>query len=270
MSEMIPSNEPAQQVAARAQIPGHINTAWYMACKLSKSQLIPRALQGKPEDLLVVLLKGEELGLKYMQSLGSIDVIQGKARVSAELTVALVLQSGKAKHFTLVHSDARKATYVTARAGVDREIEMSYTIEEAAQAGLIGKDNWKQHPAAMLRARASQALARAVYPEVTLGLVTPDEADEMKQRLEAAIEEAPERPRTISDLSARMTVDAQASPVEQIEPTSHHLEVTLDGAPSQGDADRAEPPLAAAAATPAAGAARTTTASNGAPKARRL
>lgn len=283
MSEVaITTQQEAAVATARPKatetMPAHIVQAMRLAKTLSDSSLIPKALQNKPADVLVVLLKGEELGLQPIQALGSIHVIEGKACCSSELTVALVLRSGKAEYFDLVETSAKVATYRTKRVGSKHETVMSFTIEEAAAAGLIGKQNWKGYPAAMLRARCAQHLARAVYQEVTLGLIEEDEADDMKRRLMAAVEESPTRPRTISDLASRMSVDAQAGMIDQIPAqteatTGNHVEISLDtndSAPSQAEGGRAEPPLAAAAATPAAGAARTTTASNGAPKARRL
>ena len=47
--------------------------------------------------------------------------------------------------------------------------KFSYTIEEAKQAGLLGKDSWKNYPAAMLRARAVSIVARAVFPDSIMG-----------------------------------------------------------------------------------------------------
>lgn len=225
MSEVTTTNQeqavaqPQKKQPMSAVMPANIVTAMRLAQTLSESNLIPKALQGKPADVLIVLLKGEELGFKYMQSLGSIDVIQGKARVSAEATVALVLRSGQAEYFDLVESTAKVATYCTKRKGSTREVTMSYTIEEATIAGLAGKDNWKTHPAAMLRARASQSLARAVFPDATLGLVNDDEAEELKALAAATIETAPSRPRTIDQVIERLqeqSVDAQSTPVEQI------------------------------------------------------
>jgi len=54
---------------------------------------------------------------------------------------------------------------------------MSFTIEQAQRAGVTGKDNWKKYPEAMLRARCISALARAVYPDVVLGIYETDELE---------------------------------------------------------------------------------------------
>jgi hypothetical protein len=46
----------------------------------------------------------------------------------------------------------QRAIYETKRVG-STPVKISFTIEQAKQAGLTGKDNWRNYPAAMLRAR---------------------------------------------------------------------------------------------------------------------
>lgn len=159
---------------------------------LAKSQLIPRALQGKPQDVTIVLLKGREVGLSPMQALGTINVIEGKAVMAAELLVALVKRhSDICEHFSLVESTETKATFSTRRKGSPKESALTYTIEQATKAGLAGKDNWKKHTATMLRWRAAAALARSEYPDLTSGIVTPDEAEEIRESKERELNPAP-------------------------------------------------------------------------------
>jgi hypothetical protein len=49
-------------------------------------------------------------------------------------------------------------------------------MDEAKAAQLLGKDVWKKYPAAMLRARAISAMARAMFPDAINGVsYTPEE-----------------------------------------------------------------------------------------------
>lgn len=151
---------------------------WEQAIKVTallyKSGLLPSSVKS-PEAALAIVMRGRELGMTAMQSLTSIHVIEGKTGMSADLMVARVLESGKAEFFDLVESSSEKATYVTCRKGRQREVTMTWTIQDAQRAGVATKDVWRKYPAAMLRHRASSDLARAVYPEVVLGLYDPDE-----------------------------------------------------------------------------------------------
>ena len=147
-----------------------------IAVRLSKSTLLPSALRGKPADLAVIMITGHELGLSPMQALRGLHVVEGRPVLSADLIVGLVKKHPACKYFRLVESTDERATYETMREGEPEPTRITWTIQQAAKAGLTGRQNWKAHPAAMLRARASAALARAVYPDVAMGIYDPDEA----------------------------------------------------------------------------------------------
>jgi len=164
-------------------LPANLSEAMQLSTTLSKSGLMPPALRGKPADILLVLMKGHELGLAPMQAIASINVVAGKAVCEAALMVGLCLSKPEVcEYFQLVESSTERATYETKRKGAPKPVQLTYTFAEAQAANLTGKDNWKYHKAAMLRARASGALARAVYPDLAMGLYTPDEADEFRGR----------------------------------------------------------------------------------------
>lgn len=159
--------------------PENLDQALALATRLAESNLLPKALQKRPSDVLVVMMMGRDLGLTSMQSLRQVHVIEGRPSMSAEMMVALCLQRPDVcEFFSLVESSDSKATYRTKRKGAE-PVSMSYTIEQAAKAKLVGKQNWQNHTAAMLRARASSSLARVVYPDLTNGILSEDEADEI-------------------------------------------------------------------------------------------
>jgi hypothetical protein len=155
-------------------IPTGIDQAEKLAITLAKSSLLPDALRGKPSDVLVTIIAGHELGLSPMQAVRSMHIIKGKPVLSADLMVALVKRQPQCIYFKLVESTNEKATYECERKG-EGKTTLSFTIQDAQRARLSG-DNWVKYPAAMLRARCSAALARAVFPDLTLGVYDPDEA----------------------------------------------------------------------------------------------
>lgn len=156
--------------------PGSLAQAYDLAQKLCKSGLMPRALNS-PEAVVTAVIMGRELGLTAMQSVRSIHVIEGKPALSSALIVALVKKSPVCKFFMVVESTDEIATYETQREGDPKPTKMSFTIAQARAAGVTGKDNWRKFPAAMLRARCETALARAVYPDLVMGLYDPDELE---------------------------------------------------------------------------------------------
>jgi hypothetical protein len=56
---------------------------------------------------------------------------------------------------------------------------ITWTFEQARKAGLTGKDNWKNYPRAMLRARVVSEGIRTVFPGVVLGVYTPEEVQDI-------------------------------------------------------------------------------------------
>lgn len=159
----------------RAFEPGSIEEAVYLAKVLVASKLLPKSIT-TPEAAFAVIACGRELGLTAMQSLRTIHIIEGKPTLSADLVAALVKSRGDiCQFFRLVDSTAEVATYETQRRGEPGPTRMSFTWQDAQRAGVTGKDNWKRYPAAMLRARCITALARAVYPDLAMGVYDPDE-----------------------------------------------------------------------------------------------
>jgi hypothetical protein len=159
----------------RAFEPRDVTEGYQLAKILIASGLMPRGIQ-RPEAAFAIIAAGRELGLTAMQSLRSIHIIEGKPTLSADLVAALCKsRPDVCQYFRLVESTDRIARYETLRKGEPAPTSMSFTIEDAQRAGVAGKDNWKKYPAAMLRARCITALARAVYPDLAMGVYDPDE-----------------------------------------------------------------------------------------------
>jgi hypothetical protein len=159
-----------------ALAPRDIGEAKALALTLSKASILPSALRGKEADILMTMMAGRELGLGPIASLRLIHIIEGKPSMAAELIAALCLRSPVCEGVDLDESTATKATYTATRKG-RKPVTMSFTLDEAKLAGLVGKDNWRKYPAAMLRARCVAALCRAVFPDVVGGLYDPDELE---------------------------------------------------------------------------------------------
>ena len=156
-----------------------------VAAVAAASALAPEALRNRPQDALVVLMAGRELGLAPMQSLRMLTVIKGKVTLSADATVALVRRSGECVEWRLVESSATRATYTTRRKGDTEPTALTWTMEQAQRAGLTGGQQWRTYPEAMLRARCAAALARIVYPDIVAGIYDPDELADVAPQAQA-------------------------------------------------------------------------------------
>lgn len=180
--------------------PTNADEMYRYARMLAGSSLLPRGFYDRDDkerknpriaDVHFVLLKGQALRIHPQVAIGNINIIDGKAEIGASLMIALCLRSGLCEYFELVKSDERSATFATKRIGGRREIEFTYTIEEAEQMGLLDKgrtewakenNQWRKQPRTMLRRRCQSALAREVYPDIVMGLYDHGELSEMRER----------------------------------------------------------------------------------------
>lgn len=121
--------------------------------------------------VLAAILYGQELGFSPIQSLQSIDVIQGKPTVNAQGMKAKILQAGGVVR-EIEWTD--KVCSLEGSRGGNKQTA-SYSMDDAKLAGLSGKDNWKRMPKAMLYARAVTMLARNQWADVIKGLYGAEE-----------------------------------------------------------------------------------------------
>jgi hypothetical protein len=149
---------------------GILGDAVRLAEAIYKTQMVPEPLRGKPDAVVAVVLAGHELGLGPMQSLQTIDLIQGRPALSPEGMRALILAEG---HGFDVDAQDDHCTVICRRRDWPPERDwrqFTFTMADAERAGLAEKDNWVKYPRAMLTARATGEAARAIFADVIAGL----------------------------------------------------------------------------------------------------
>jgi hypothetical protein len=127
-----------------------------------------------PQQALMLLMTGRDLGLSYSQSLRAFHVVQGRPVLSSQGMVAVCLRSDVCEFFETESVTDTAATVRCKRKGRPEQ-RATFTIEDAKRAKLDGKDNWRMYPSRMLLARAQAFLAREVFPDLLLGLYDDDE-----------------------------------------------------------------------------------------------
>lgn len=128
----------------------------------------------KSEDqALALMLVAQAEGQHPATITQDYDIIQGKACRKTHSVMARFQQmGGKVEWHELTESIA-DATFFHPSGG---SLRMAWTIEQAKKIGLTGKDNWKNYPRAMLRARLIAEGVRAVYPAALGGMLVAEEA----------------------------------------------------------------------------------------------
>lgn len=124
---------------------------------------------------LVICWKGHELGIPPLQAFSSISIVKGKPCLSSELMLALIYSRLPGAKVTFTKSTNLECSVTMQRPHGEPQT-FGFTMEDAKRAGIVVSDGaWAKYPAAMLRARAISAGARAVFPDSIMGCFTPEE-----------------------------------------------------------------------------------------------
>jgi hypothetical protein len=122
-------------------------------------------------------------------------IIQGRPTLKAETMMARFQQQGGKVEWKTLTDQEVTATFSHPSGG---SATITWTFEQAKKANLTGKDNWKNYPRAMLRARVVSEGIRTVFPGVVLGVYTPEEMQDIPTHAQhkdmgaAVVVEAPE------------------------------------------------------------------------------
>jgi hypothetical protein len=153
------------------------------ADRAAKSSMVPKDYQGRPENVLLAVQMGSELGLAPMQSLQNIAVINGRPGVFGDAMPGLCRQSPLCEDIeerVEGEGDQMVAICIAKRAG-KKPVEARFSVADAKKAGLWGKSGpWTQYPQRMLVWRARSWALRDAFPDVLRGLGQVEELRDME------------------------------------------------------------------------------------------
>lgn len=230
--------------------PATMGEAMEFSKMLAESSMVPRAYQGKPQDIMVCVQWGYELGLAPMQALQNIAVINGKPSVYGDAMMALVQASpvcdGIDEHIENEGTPNPVAVCVAKRKGRNPVIAR-FSVEDAKRAGLWGKAGpWQAYPKRMLQMRARGFALRDAFPDVLKGLITAEEAqdypDEAKPR---PIKDVTPMPANPLDMIAPPAPPAPATESAAEAPDEPEAVLVHEYVPDLDDAPEAPPEPAA-------------------------
>ena len=145
---------------------------------LAESDLVPKDFRGKPGNCLIAMQWGSELGLKPLQALSNIAVVNGRAALWGDAVIALV-RSSPLCEYVQESDDGHTATCRAKRRGEPEQV-VTFSMDDAKQAGLTGKQGpWSQYPKRMRQMRARAFALRDVFPDVLRGMPVAEEVQDM-------------------------------------------------------------------------------------------
>lgn len=217
----------------------------YASTLAAAGDLIPRGLWGSvpgqppapsPGKILLVIETGNMLGLAPAAALQSIDVVEGRASLSAQLMAALIRKAGHRlriqKSGTIDGGDYTVTASAIRADDPDEELTATWTPHRAARAGLLqsykkGPDGiwevrarsskgnplpWESYTETMLKWRAIAEVAREGFSDVTFGLYTTEEVRDMGPQIPTADPE----PEPSEDWTALIAAAATRAEIDEI------------------------------------------------------
>lgn len=123
-----------------------------------------------PGGVLAIYLTAREMNLPLMMCLnGGMYTFSGLVSLSAQLMNMLIVNAGH--RADVLHLDEKGCKIRFWRCDRPKDnctFEYEYTIEMAAKAGYLGKDNWKKSPKDMTFSRCLSGGARKFMPDVIM------------------------------------------------------------------------------------------------------
>lgn len=142
---------------------------------LSDSDLVPKDYKGKPANCLIAMQWGAEVGLKPLQAIQNIAVINGRPSMWGDAVLALVRASPLCESVVETESDTQGTCTVKRRG--EPEYTVVFTVDDAKKAGLHGKQGpWQQSPKRMMKLRARAFALRDKFTDVLRGIAIAEES----------------------------------------------------------------------------------------------
>jgi hypothetical protein len=211
-----------QTTNQRGFAPTTMGEAMQFSEMLASSSMVPKAYQGKPNDVLVCVQWGYEMGLAPMQALQNIAVINGKPSVYGDAMMALVQTSPVCEdveeYFEGEGTPNPIAVCVAKRKG-RKPVETRFSVEDAKRAGLWGKGGpWTAYPKRMLQMRARGFALRDAFPDVLKGMISVEEAQDYPDEAKPVPVAKPANPLDLVAKPVEVAEVVEAEPVVTEEP----------------------------------------------------
>jgi hypothetical protein len=133
------------------------------------------------DEALAIMLLCQGEGLHPAIAMRDYHVIQGRPALKADAMLARFQKAGGSVKWTMYTDEQVAGVFFHPQGG---ELAVSWTMAQAKAIGLATKDNWRNYPKAMLRARCISEGIRTVYPGCIVGVYTPEEVQDMEPQRE--------------------------------------------------------------------------------------
>jgi hypothetical protein len=152
-----------------------LDTMERMADWFVKSRLF--GIETKEQAVSLMMLCQAE-GIHPAIALRDYHIIKGRHCMKADTMLARFQQAGGVIEWK-DYTDTKCAALFSHPVHCPKPVLVDWTIERAKQAGITGKDNWRNYPRQMLRARVISDGIKTTFPIGSIGIYTPEELQDI-------------------------------------------------------------------------------------------
>lgn len=176
---------------------------------ISHSEMVPKSFQSpagskinKGPSIYAAIVRGQELGMKPMQALNALNVIEGRVTLSTDAKKAVCMKYGKIFQTYSCPNGVPTWTVKVVRPQC-ADVEVSFSAVDAAQAGLMATKKigdktvwigtsgaWIAYWKRMLLKRATSWALDEAFPDILAGFGTTEDMVDLNTTVTPASEKA--------------------------------------------------------------------------------
>lgn len=187
-----------------------LDEAWRMATAIAGSELAPKDYKGKPDNCLIAMQMGAEIGLPPMAAIQNIAVINGRPSVWGDGLLGVIVSHPEYEdhsEYTEGEGDLKTAICRFKRKGKEWK-EAKFSVADARKAGLWGKEGpWTKYPDRMLKMRARGFAARDSFPDALRGIGLAEETIDLPPNPSGVVLEAEDPLRDLKEEIADLLIN---------------------------------------------------------------
>ena len=172
--------------------PSSLEEAMQYAKLIADSDIVPRDFKGKPGNVLIAIQMGDEVGLKPMQALQSIAVINGRPSIWGDAIPGLCQTSPAYEWHKEYYDETKDAAVCIVKRKNAPEHTYTFSMKDVVSGGYDKKPGpWQTERRRMMQMRARRAF-RDQFPDALKGLnIAEDMLDIPAEHVQATVINTP-------------------------------------------------------------------------------
>jgi hypothetical protein len=161
---------------------------------LANSDFAPKDFKSKPNNILIAMQMGAEVGLKPMQAIQNVAVINGRPCLWGDSMLAIVKARSDCEFVDETLDEKKMVAICKVKRKNQPICERIFTWDDAKKANLLNKNTWTQYPKRMLQMRARAFALRDSFPDALKGFAVAEEVQDYNQPEKPAFKQINETP----------------------------------------------------------------------------